>query len=155
MAENRLLHPALAEGVIFSVPSVYVSVCICRTYVVHHFVSTELLCAPSTCVVHPWPALCTMLLHSCMLRYEPPPRWCTMWCCQFSWVFFLFFLECSLIPAMGTLDKKLHVHFMSHERGFLAVFEETNEGNCLFIVVISGSNNTSLFCQSCGLELLV
>ena len=30
------------------------------SYLEHHFVGTELCCAPSTCVVHHRPALCTM-----------------------------------------------------------------------------------------------
>ena len=73
----------------------------------HHFNVTELRCAPSTCTVHHWPALCTMvhkgdlffvprlnIVHYVALYwlggahddfhvpYQLPPRWCTMWCCQ-------------------------------------------------------------------------
>ncbi len=34
---------------------------VCGSYHVHHFVGTELCCAPSPCVVHHWPALCTIV----------------------------------------------------------------------------------------------
>ena len=53
-----LLPPMSLVEVIESVVSVCVSVCICGTYVVHHFDGTELRCAPLTCVVHHQPALC-------------------------------------------------------------------------------------------------
>ena len=33
---------------------------VCGSYIVHHFVGTWLCCAPSTCVVHHRPVLCTM-----------------------------------------------------------------------------------------------
>ena len=34
---------------------------ICGTYVVHHFNGIELRLAPSTCIVHHWYVLCTIL----------------------------------------------------------------------------------------------
>ena len=41
--------------------TVFVTIWVCETGVVHHLVSTGLHCAPSTCVVHHQPALCTMV----------------------------------------------------------------------------------------------
>ncbi len=53
--------------------SVCSSVWVCGSYLVQHFVDTELCCAPLTCFVHYRPALCTMtIFHVC---YDPPPRW--------------------------------------------------------------------------------
>ena len=40
-------------------PPVGLSIRVCETYVVHHFVSTGLCCAPLTSVVHHRAALCT------------------------------------------------------------------------------------------------
>ncbi len=41
--------------------TIHLSVCVCESYVVHHLVSTGLCCAPSACVVHHQPLVCTMV----------------------------------------------------------------------------------------------
>ncbi len=45
-----LLHPASVVEVTESVSSVCLSAWVCGSYLVRHFVGTELLCAPPTCI---------------------------------------------------------------------------------------------------------
>ncbi len=51
---------SLAVELIQSDTCVHLCIWVCVTYIVHHFNGTELSCAPSTCIVHQRPALCTI-----------------------------------------------------------------------------------------------
>ena len=69
----------------WSRPSVCTSVRICGTYVVHHFVGTQLCCAPLTCVVHHGAQrgtcfLAHLYMCSCMLGSYSPPSVCLSVC---------------------------------------------------------------------------
>ncbi len=57
---NSLLSAKVVK-VIELVPSVCPFVWVCSTSGVHHCNGSELCCAPSACVVHLWPALCTIV----------------------------------------------------------------------------------------------
>ncbi len=47
--------------------SVYLSVWVCETYIVHHLVCTGLRCAPSTCIVHNQIKVHNVVLYWCTL----------------------------------------------------------------------------------------
>ncbi len=60
---GKTFRPHLCNCTLGSHASIYyyLSVWVCRSYVVHHFNGTEVCCAPSTYFVHRWPALFTMV----------------------------------------------------------------------------------------------
>ena len=57
-------------SVVEVIESVFLFFWVCGTYVVHHFNGLELPCAPSTCIVHHRPALCTMVHRGDLLLYN-------------------------------------------------------------------------------------
>ena len=85
---------------------------VCATYIVHHFNSTELCCAPSTCVVHDQPPVCTMVhkVHTVVL-YKHTLWWCKMYTLYWQVMQMKFFQERYGLPPSFSVHQSSVCHY--------------------------------------------